>query len=195
MRLAALACAAVLLSTRSVTAFDGDPIEWSWRCKNNGYYGMEVLPDGSYKPQIDKTTAQIPVILNIRKVVQCKSESLSDEYYAEIKGDGLVQTYNNSLSSYVCRPLVNVSYDNKSLESISGSFSSQTTTNSLIISRDDNSWRFLMSGVSLTTERHGRKLRIIAPQPGVAYEASASTWIETGECVLTVGSSQMPSAR
>jgi hypothetical protein len=70
---------------------NNDPIKWAWTCKSSGFYTIEAVPDGSYKPAVDYTVNR-QVIINIREASQEVAKdacNVSDFYYAEMQGEEL----------------------------------------------------------------------------------------------------------
>ena len=175
-----------LLSTSvSADTWPDDPIQWAWTCRSSGFYSISALPDGSYKPEAD-FTGNPQVIINIRQATKdtlqlCNYGYGNDTpalYYAEMQGSGLAKLYNQQGNT--CSEAT-ISFTDKTIDKVTGAAGRMM----FAVSRDDKDWRFIMSNTDLTTEREGRKLRILAPSPLVNYDAKAEIWMITGQCIMT----------
>jgi hypothetical protein len=181
----ALAMLAFCVSLPASAETNNDPIRWGWTCKSSGYYSIKAFPNGGYKPEVD-FTGNPQVVINIRAASKdtsefCRSPGWKDFYYAEMQGADLATLY-NGLDGPFCNE-AKPSFENSTLNKVAGSTRREM---SFIVSRDDNNWRFVISGTDLTTEREGRELRIVMPKPGVSYDAKAGVWMVTGQCVMTI---------
>jgi hypothetical protein len=181
---AAAICAFVTIAPlASAEEANNDPIKWAWTCKSSGFYSIHAFPNGSYKPEVD-FTGNPRVVINIREASKHAAEFCGSPdtpkhfYYAEMQGADLVKMY-----SEFAPPCTQAtpSFEQSTLNKVKGSAHDM----SFIINRDDNDWRFVISGIDLTTEREGRKLRILAPQPQINYDAEADVWMITGQCIMT----------
>jgi hypothetical protein len=134
----------------------------------------------------------------------CVDPSIHNSYAIEITGNDLFGELVNQTS---CEDYINLEFEDtpkaakgqppepclqvgcgRNLERLQDSVARSTSPVSIILQRDDNDWRFIMSATELTTEREERKTRILVPpQRGVKYEALASSVFLTGECLLTLG--------
>src|SRR5262249_31361606 len=102
---------------------------------------------------------------------------------AEMQGDELVKLYNEKTG--YCNEAT-PRFEHSTLNKVTGSAKDM----SFIVSRDDNDWRFVISGTDLTTEREARKLGILVPSPNLKFEAKAGVWMLTGQCIMTVDHAQ-----
>ena len=153
-------------------------------CKSSGFYSIEAFPNASYKPEVD-FTGNPRVVINIREASKHAAEFCGSPdapkyfYYAEMQEADLAKMYGHKNS--LCNE-AKPSFDQSALNEITGSAEEM----SFIVSRDDNDWRFIISGTDLMTEREGRKLRILAPRSRVNFDAKADVWMLTGQCVMTI---------
>lgn len=95
-----------------------------------------------------------------------------------MQGSGLAKLYNQQGNT--CSEAT-VSFADKTIDEVTGAGGRMI----FALSRDDKDWRFIMSNTDLTTEREGRKLRILAPSPLVNYDDKAEIWMITGQCIMT----------
>ena len=184
-KIATLVFCIISLPTSAQT--NGDPIKWAWTCKSSGFYTIEAFPNGIYRPDVDFTGNQ-QVVINIRTASKveaefCGSPRRGDLHYVEIQGRDLVSLFNRRDNKPFCNEAT-LNFENSTLNKVTGS--TRDGEMSFIVSRDDNDWRFVISGADLRTEREGRKLRIAVPMPGVNYDAKADVWMFTGQCVMTM---------
>jgi hypothetical protein len=162
-----------------------DPIKWAWTCKSSGFYTIEAFPNGSYKPSVD-STGNPQVVINIRKASKdlaqvCGSPDTPKYfYYAEMQGQYLATIYGTNTPTF-CENQAMPSFDHSTLDAARGSVGLM----SFEVSRDDNDWRFIISGTDLTTQRSARKLRILSPGPAINFDAKAGVWMITGQCIMT----------
>jgi hypothetical protein len=185
----AVATLALCISLPATAQTNNDPIKWAWTCKSSGFYTIEAFPDGSYKPAVD-FTGNRQVVINIRQASKAMAQWCGSPdtpkylYFAEMLGIDLAKFY--SLKAPLCSEAT-PSLENSTLNEITGSARGM----SFIVSRDDNDWRFIISGTDLTTERRGRELRIRAPSLSqVKHEAKAGVWMITGQCIMTTDQSR-----
>jgi hypothetical protein len=183
----AVAALALCISVPDSVSTNDDPIKWAWTCKSSGFYTIAAFPNGTYQPAVD-FTGNLRVLINIRQAKDesqfCGSpDSPKYFYYAEMIGNELAKRYSDKAP--VCAEATPRLADS-TLDEVTGSSRGM----SFIVSRDDNDWRFVISGTDLTTEREGRKLRILVPSPQVNYEAKAEVWMITGQCIMTTDQRQ-----
>jgi hypothetical protein len=178
--IAGVAALAICIALPAGAWTNNDPIKWAWTCKSSGFYTIEAFPDGSYKPAVDYTGNR-QVVINIREASQQIAKDACNVpyfYYAEMQGEELATNYNNKVD--ICDKVTS-RFESLTLNEVSGSSGGL----SFIVSRDDNDWRFVISGTDLTTEREGRKLRILSPSPYLNFKAQADVWMITGQCIMT----------
>jgi hypothetical protein len=159
---------------------DDDPIKWSWKCASSGYYGMEVLPNGTYRPLTDAAST-----LEIRVRVSNDWKMCgASEYYIELSGNEFASLYDDLPCSQQVKLFFTQLNKQGDLETLDANIGHSM---SLLVHRDDVEWRFVLSDTSLITARESRKLRIMAPNPKTNYDASANISMLTDECIITSG--------
>jgi hypothetical protein len=181
-----------------------DNVKWEWKCRPSGFYGMDVSPNGQFKPIAEQSMSASLGIRVHYSPGMCGDPYMHDSYVIEITGNKLFGGLVNQTS---CEDYMNLEFKDTPkpakgqapepcredgcghpLERLEDSVARSTSPVSIILQRDDNDWRFIMSVTELTTEREERKTRILVPpQPGIKYEALANSVFLTGECLLTLG--------
>jgi len=179
----------------SMAHADDDPLKWSWNCGVSGFYGMEVLRDGTVKPLTDYSD-RTPVEIDVKEAGQDLQETCAawgkslTRYYIEIKGNQLATRYNvSSCEQSVQIDTESTHIGNQSFNTIE-KIESVTTFYSpftLLVHRDDAGWRFVLSYTDLMTAQDSRQLRATLPQGSISYDPKAGVWFLTGECILTTG--------
>jgi hypothetical protein len=164
----------------TAVAEDYPPNFWQWSCSTLAFYGMDVTPDGNYKPFGENRPAKITIkLINDKTDESCQA----NHYHFEIDDNsGLFSAQPYETNS--CTQLLQLhKHTTSELENAEGIviYPRQMT---VVITRDDNDWRFVLSKTHLSTTRSTRMSKIEVPQVAQFFTPEARVNFVTGECIM-----------